>query len=161
MQFKVGEPMFICGGWNTVRDQLYKLSIDLQKDRKRVLFIDTLNNLNPHHRFFKRPLQRQYFRNISCVRAEIPYDLLARLKTSDNYIKNNKIGALIVSSLNLLFKDSQEYEVIPLLNHILEKIDNLTRKNNLITVIGISPHPDEKTMRAAAILLTKENLLMV
>ena len=136
MQFKAGEPMLLCGGWNTVRDRLYQLSIDLQKNRKRVLFIDTLNNLNPHHRFFKSPLQKQYFRNISCIRAEIPYDLLARLRTSDNYIKNNKIGALLVNSLNLLFKDSQENEVVPLLNNILEKIDELTKKNNLITVIA-------------------------
>ena len=161
MQFKVGELTFLCGGWNTVRDKLYRLSIDLQKDRKRVLFIDTLNNLNPHHRFFKGPLQRQYFKNICCVRAEIPYDLLARLKTSDNYIRNNKIGTLLVNSLNLLFKDSQGHEVVPLLNNILEKIDELTRKNNLVTVIGVSPHPDENTMRAAAVLLTQENLVMV
>ena len=161
MQFKVGEPTFICGGWNKVSDRLYQLSVQLQNNRKRVLFIDTLNNLNPHHRFFKCPLQKQYFRNICCVRAEIPYDLLARLKTSDNYIKNNKIGALLVSSLNLLFKDSQEHEVVPLLNNILEKIDELTKKNNIITVIGVSPNPDENTMKAAAVLLTKENLVMV
>ena len=161
MQFKVGEPMFLCGGWNTVRDRLYRFSIDLQKDRKRVLFIDTLNNLNPHHRFFKGPLQKQYFRNISCIRAEIPYDLLARLKTSGNYIKNNRIGALLVNSLNLLFKDSQEHEVVPLLSNILDRIENLTKKHNLMTIIGVSPHPDENTMKAAAVLFTKENLVMV
>ena len=161
MEFKTGEPMFLCGNWKEVRSIIYSLSIKLQKEYKKILIIDTLNNLNPHNQIYKSHSQRDYFRNIYCVRAEKPYDLLARLKTTDNFIKNKRIGVLLVNPLNLIFEDSNEDEVIPMLNNILEVIYYLTKKHNLVTIIANVPHENENTMKAAGIILSKENVVMV
>src|SRR3989338_6798291 len=161
MEFKIGEPMFLCGAWSKVRDSLYESSLYFLNNRKKVIFIDTLNNLDPHSKLYRCHLQKQLFRSIYCARSEMPYDLLARLKTSGNFIENKRIKALLVTSLTILFKDSQDNEIAPLLNNILEIICDISKKHDLVTLIGVSPYPDEKVMKAAAILLGKENVVMV
>ncbi|MEK6984373.1 MAG: hypothetical protein AABX33_07400 [Nanoarchaeota archaeon] len=161
MELTIGEPVFLCGNWKSVRDQMYGLSIKMQNKYRKVLFIDTLNTLNPHHRAFSGSSEKMNFKNIFCVRAEKPYDLLARLKTTGNFIKSKRIGALLINSLNIVFIDSDKDEVIPLLNNILDRVYSLTKKHNLATIIGNSPHENENSMLAAGVLLGKENVVMV
>jgi len=161
MELKVGELIFLCGNWKNVRDKMYELSVKLQNKYCKILFIDTLNKLNPHHRVFSYNLEKNYFRNIYCVRTEKPYDLLARLNTADNFIKTKNVKVLLVNSLNLLFIDFNKDEVTPVLNNILDRVYYLTKKHNLVTIIGNSPHENENSMLAAGILLCKENVVMV
>lgn len=153
--------MFLCGNWNEVRNLIYALSIKLQKKYRKLLLIDTTNTFNPHHPIYSLHSQREVFRNIYCVRAEKPYDLLARLKTTGNFIKTKRIGALLVNPLSPIFEDSDEDEVIPVLNNILDAISYLTRKYSLVTLIANVPHQSENAMKAASIILTKENVVMV
>lgn len=161
MELKIGEPVFLYGNWKNVRDQMYKLTVKLQSKYSKILFIDTLNTLNPHHRAFSSSSDIMNFKNIFCVRTEKPYDLLARLKTTENFIKTKNVKVLLINSLNLFFKDSSSNEVVPVLNHILDKVYYLTSKYNLITVIGSSPHQNENIMKAAAVLFSGKNVVMV
>ena len=161
MEFKLGETIFICGSYKDVRNELFSLSVKLQSKYKKILFIDTLNNLNPHHQAFKSYSEKEILGNIYCVRTEKPYDLLARLKTTENFIKNKRIRALIVNPLNIIFEDSDKDEIIPMMNNILEVIYYLTKKYSLVTFIGNVPHENENAMKAAALLLAKENVVMI
>jgi hypothetical protein len=161
MELKIGEPIYLCGNYKDVRNELFSLSVRLQAKYKKILFIDTLNNLNPHHKAYKSISEKEILRNIFCVRAEKPYDLLARLKTTENFIKNKRIRALLVNPLNIIFEDSHKDEIIPMLNNILEIIYYLTKKFRLVTIIGNISHHNENIMKAAAILLAKENVVMV
>ncbi len=161
MEFKVGEPVFLVGQWKSVSKQLYHTSIKMQSKYRKVLFIDTVNAFNIHDSAFKEPTQREIFQNIWYVRAEIPYDLLKRLKEAESFMKRQRVVALLINSLNLQFEDSQEYEIIPLLNNILEIIRDLTAKHNLVTLIGITPRPNENTQRAFAYLFHQKNKVQV
>ena len=60
MRLKEGEIVFLCGEWGKVRDLLYHLSVHMQNSRKKVLFIDTLNVLNPHSKIYKSHMQKEY-----------------------------------------------------------------------------------------------------
>lgn len=164
MEFKFGKPVFLCGSCKDVIDELFELSVKLQAVYKKILFIDTLNRLNPNHYAYKSHKshsQKEILRNIYCVRSEKPYDLLARLKTTGNFIKNQRIRVLLVNPLNVIFEDSEKDEVIPMLNNILDVIYYLTEKFSLITVIGNVPHRNENAMKAAALLLAKENAVVI
>ena len=161
MEFKLGQPVFICGSYKEVRNELFSLSVKLQSKYRKILFIDTLNNLNPHHSAYKFNLEKEILANIYCVRAEKPYDLLARLKTTENFIKNKRIRVLLVNPLNIIFEDSDKDEVIPMLNNILDVIYYLTKKYSLVTIIGNVPHQNENVMKAAGLLFSKENVVMV
>lgn len=161
MEFKIGEPMFLCGNWKNVRNIMFDLSVRMQNRFRKVLFIDTLNAINPHHKAYAGNLETHYFKNIYCVRTEKPYDLLARLNTTDNFIISKGIGTLLINSLNLLFIDSNNDEIVPVLNNILDRIYYLTKKHKLLTAVGSSPHNNEKAMLVACILLCKRNVVML
>jgi len=161
MELKAGQPVFICGSYRDVRDELFGLSVSLQCRFKKILFIDTINNLNPHHSAYRSYSEKGIFGNIYCVRSEKPYDLLARLKTTENFIKNKRIRALLINPLNIIFEDSDKDEVIPMLNNILDVIYYLTKKYSLVTVIGNVPHENENVMKAAGLLFSKENVVMI
>jgi len=125
------------------------------------LFIDTANSLNPHHPAYKTVKQKHFFRRIYCVRTPKPYDLWARLNTTENFIKLRRIEVLLISSLTKFFEDSDKEEVIPLLTHIMDKVNYLTKRNNLITIIGNSPHDNENSIIASEILLNKEENMVI
>jgi hypothetical protein len=161
MQFKVGRPMFVYGNWKDVKNIMLELSVELQVHCNKILFIDTANSLNPHHPSFNKINQKSILNRIYCVRTPKPYDLWARLSTTESIVKHKKIEALLINSLSLLFEDSEEDEIMPLLNHILGKIDHLARKYNLITLIGNSPYEDKKVMRASNCLLSRGKTIMV
>ena len=160
MNLEVGRAIFLCGSIREVTNKLHQLSVRLQ-GRGKVLFIDTLNSINPHHNAYSGSFQKLILKNIYCVRAEKPYDLLARLRTSDNFIGSKNIRAMLVNPLNIIFADSSREELAPLLNNIINATEMLTEKHNLITVIGNCPYQDENAMTAAGIILAKENIVMV
>lgn len=160
MNLEIGRALFLCGSIREVTNKLHHLSARLQ-GRGKVLFIDTLNSINPHHKAYSSSLQKSILKNIYCVRAEKPYDLLARLKTSDNFIGSKNIRSMLVNPLNMVFIDSNREEVAPLLNNIINAIEMLTEKHNLVTVIGNCPYQNENAMAAAGIILARENVVMV
>lgn len=161
MQFKVGVPMLINGQWNNIRTKIYALSGYLQQHCRRILIIDTTNSLNPHHFAYNSVRQQDIFNKIYCVRTPKPYDLWARLQTTENFIKGKGIEALIFTSLTLFFEDAEEGEVRPLLGHILGKIEYLTKKFNLITLIGNSPSENANVILASETLSNKEKLMVM
>lgn len=79
MRFKVGEPIFLFGQWGKVRDQLYGISVKLQDKNRKILFIDALNVLDPHHEAFCQMQQGKTLR----LRK-----LLQRLNMSKIFHKN-------------------------------------------------------------------------
>jgi hypothetical protein len=161
MQLKVGKPMFIYGNISDVKHAMHELLVELQQHCDKILFIDAANSINLHHHAFNKINQKDILKRIYCVRVPKPYDLWARLNTAERFIKTNRIEALLISSLSSLFEESEEQEVIPMLNHILDKIGYLTKKYNLITLIGNSHHEDEKVMKASDYLLSKGKTMMV
>ena len=68
---------------------------------------------------------------------------------------------MLVNPLNIIFEDSDKDEVIPMLNNILDVIYYLTKKYSLVTIIGNVPHQNENVMKAAGLLFSKENVVMV
>ena len=157
MQFKVGEPLSFEGRSKDIRNQMFELSVDLVRQGKTVLIIDTLNCLNPHHRAFKTPMQRELFRKIYCVRSDKPYDLLHRLSTAEPFIRDKKIDALLITSLCAPFAHAQKEEVLPLLAHLKKLIEFLTKKYYLMTAFGTS-HLEEETSRMAFEALSHRNI---
>jgi hypothetical protein len=161
MQFKVGIPTFIYGEWRNVKTTMHELSIKLQRKSNNILFIDTTNSLNPHHPVYRSETQKHLFKRIYCVRTPKPYDLWSRLSTTENFIKLRRIEVLLISSLTKFFEDAEKQEVIPLLAHIMDKVNYLTKKYNLTTIIGNSPYDDENVIIASDILFRKEKNLVI
>ena len=161
-QFKVGIPLFVYGDISTTTQKLFTCLVELQKSAriKRLLFFDTLNCLDPHFIASSQIQPQQLFKNIYCARTERPYDLWARLNTSEKFIRNFKIEAIIIPSLTYIFKDSEKEEIRPLLSHILRKINHLTRKYNLITIIGNNPHSEEQITIASNYLLYQQTMVI-
>jgi len=147
--------MIVKGEWKSVRTKIYELSGYLQKHCKNILIIDTTNSLNPHHFAYNSARQQDIFNKIYCVRTPKPYDLWARLQTTENFIKIKKVEAMIFPSLTLFFEDSDREEISPLLSHVLDKIRYLTKKYSLVTLIGCSPKDNENTMAAFNALESK------
>ena len=147
--------MLVEGNWNEVKSIMHTLSSYLLKHCKRILIIDTTNSLNPHHFAYNTFKQKSIFNRIYCVRTPKPYDLWKRLQTTENFIKLKHVESLLINSLSLVFEESEAEEVKPLLEHILAKINYLTKKYNLITLIGSSPHDNENVMKAYSILQQK------
>jgi hypothetical protein len=152
IHFNKGERIILNGERKLLRYMVHQLSVDFYHLGKRILIIDTINSLNPHHPAFDTPFQSQYFDNIYCVRTPLPYDLWARLDTASSFIKNKKITVLLITSLSLLFKEENILEVQSMVFNILKKADSLTKDHNLITIIANSPHKDESVMVAHDIL---------
>ncbi len=157
MQFKVGEPLHIEGRTKEVMDAMFEMSAELVRQGKTILIIDTLNCLNPYHRAFKTPLQRDLFRKIYCVRSDKPYDLLMRLNTTESFIRDKGIDALLITSLSSPFDHAEKEEVLPLLGHLKKRIAFLTQKYNLMTAVGVSS-PHEESSRIAVEALTHRQL---
>ena len=84
----------------------------------------------------------------------MPYDLYARLKTSDSFIKKKKIRVLVVTSLSSLFQGAPQSEVIKVLSNIVGLIDSLTLDNDLITLIA-NPAPTDPSSALASSLLSE------
>lgn len=154
-QFKLGKITFLCGDIDHVKYSLFKTLIDAQKNGgvEKILFVDTLNCLNVHEIAPFEPQQEKYYKNIYCVRTERPYDLWARLGTCENFIKLRKIEALFIPSLNHFLRDGDEEEIRPLLYHIMSKIKYLTKKYNLLTLIGNNSNKDENIISVPSYLM--------
>jgi hypothetical protein len=135
-----------------ITNNIHSLAKNFINQNKRVLFIDTINCINPHHKAFQDPNQNIYFNNIFCVRCPMPYDLWARLKTTKNFLKLKKIEVILIPSLSLLFRNANKREIPYIINNILKIISHLTTSQNLITIIGNSPSRDESIMIAFSIL---------
>lgn len=157
MELKKGRRVILQGNWRIVRNIIPHLSVEFFHQGEKVLIIDTANSLNPHHSAYNNANQAQYFMNIYCARTPLPYDLWARLKTASSFIKRNEISVLIITSLSLIFRESStSHEIKPLIQNILEQVDFLTQKYNLITLVANSPSDNNKAMKASA-LLSKES----
>ena len=102
----------------------------------------------------------KFFKNIYCVRTEKPYDLFARLNTSENFIRQKSIGALLVNNLNVMFKDAEDEEIIPLVSHIASKIVDLTERLKLLTLVGVCSYDDSRAMAAAKALIVKDKMII-
>jgi hypothetical protein len=162
MEFTEGKRIVLTGSRGQMRHVMHYLPTRFYHEGKRVLVVDTINSLNPHHPFFNDQNQENYFDSIYCVRTPLPYDLWARLGTSGKFIKNKKIKVLLITSLSLIFKDMPIEEVEPMLSNILRRIDSLTQRQNLITVIANSPYEeDDSVMLASSILSAESNVLEV
>ena len=155
MQCTIGKPLFFEGSRKDVQDTLFSLAVDLIHQAKTVLIIDTQNCLNHHHAAFFTPSQRLLFRKIYCVRIDKPYDLLARLSTSERFIADKNIDALLITSLSAPFEHAEKEEVLPLLHHLTARIEHITHKHNLMTAIGICPADEETVMMAYDALAKK------
>lgn len=140
---------------------MHYLTTSFYRQGKRILIIDTVNSLNLHHVFFNDIHQESYFRDICCVRTPLPYDLWARLGTAGSFIKKRGINVLLITSLSLLFKDSPKHEVIPMVKNILHRIDYLTKKYQLITIIANSIIDNESTIIASQLLSQEKNVVEV
>jgi hypothetical protein len=143
MQFKKGDRIIINGERRVLKSYIHKIIVNLFAQRKRILIVDTSNSLNHHHPAFNTVKQRLYFDYIYCVRTPMPYDLWARLGSSESFISRKKIDVILFTNLSLLFKEGNKNESLSLANNILKRIDNLTRNHNLVAIIGNSPAHDE------------------
>lgn len=137
---------------NTVRI----LSLELQKRFKRILVIDTLNCLDPHSIIYNR----QQLKNIYCVRTPNPYDLIARLGTSESFIAKQKIGAILVNSLSNIFEDTTPYEAEALLKHVLRSLEELAAKHKLVVVVGSSPNDEPGAMKVHQLLKERKAVVI-
>jgi hypothetical protein len=160
MRLDPGKPVFVYGKHHEIIEMMHSMSVSLQK-RSKVLFIDTDNSLNPHSIAYDGMMQKRIFSRIYCVRTPKPYDLLTRLKTSDRFIRTKGIGVLLVSSLTKFFEDLDKEEITFLIGNILGWISSLTKKYNLITVIGNIPHSDQNSLLASEILLRRQDNLVI
>ncbi len=145
-----GRMVLVKGTHREVRDRMAELSVELSRTCEKMLFIDTMNSMDPHHPVYRVPDQESLFKRIYCARTPKPYDLLARLRTAKYFIKRNRIGAVLINSLTLLFEDSDEDEVNPVLRQILAELKELTEENGLITIIGSSPRDAVPVRQAEA-----------
>jgi hypothetical protein len=159
--FLLGQKTIINGERKILRYLLHQLSADYTLQNKRVLIVDTINSLNPHHPVFNTEYQQMYFKQISCVRTPMPYDLWARLETSGSFIRNKHIDVLIITSLSLLFKESPIKEVEPMIFNIFKRIDTLTNKYQLITIIANSQSSDDSAKLAYGVISKQKNVLEV
>ena len=135
MEYEEGIPLIMMGDKVDVRRRIHQLSFHLQYNAKKVLLIDTLNAINPHDKVFKEHYDA--LKNVYCVRAENPYDLSARLATASPHIEKKEIKVLLINSLNSLFVDVKPKEIEPLFNIIWLKILELTKRHDLITILGL------------------------
>ena len=143
-----GEILFLNGNYKEVKNQMAFYSVELSKICEKILFVDTINCINPHHPVYQIPDQEFIFKKIYCVRTPKHYDLLARLNTARHFIKRRNIGALLINSLTLVFEDATEDEVGPILRQILRVVKELTEEFGLYTIVGQTPR-DSITVRQA------------
>lgn len=157
MEFKRGRVLILNGNPGELNSFIHYLSAKFCRLKERVLFIDTINSLNLHSSYFGGTNQYYCFKNIFCVRTPLPYDLLARLNSSGRFIKKKKIRVLLINSLSIFFKDSSKSEIGPMVKNILNKIKELTRDNQLITVLANSNLNNEQVMIASNFLSSADN----
>jgi len=123
--------------------KLIEYSVQLQEHCSRILFIDTLNKLNINSKVFRNENQESQTNRIFCISADNHYDLWIRLSKSEEFIKYKKIGALLINSISHVFIGADKLEVLPVLKHISQNIEYLTKKFNLVTLIGVSNEVQE------------------
>ncbi|MFH1316673.1 MAG: hypothetical protein ABII01_04090 [Candidatus Woesearchaeota archaeon] len=138
---------------NGTRKEIRMIFLDLctslyQNGIKRILFIDTINFLDPHRMDLGDLNEINFYDNIFCVRTGLPYDLYARLSTAESFIRYHRIQVLLVSSISSLFSGFEKNETKQIVKNILEKINNLTEKCNLFTIIGNTTSDEKDVMEA-------------
>ena len=152
MQFEIGIPTILEGDWYELKTRLYALSSQLQKQCRKILIIDTMNSLNPHHFAYNHVRQKDIFNNIYCVRCPKAFDLLARVQSMEGFLEKKRIEAVIVTSLTLIFADNEQREIAPLIHNIMEKLADIAKRHRLVLIIGKSPQADEKVQLACKFL---------
>jgi hypothetical protein len=157
MMLRSGEITFVTGARSRVRRAMAELSVKLQENEHKILFIDTINSINPHSSSYDKPDQERLFKNIYCVRTPKHYDLWARLLCSESFIRKHGIRVLLINSLSLVFEDAEEDEVNPVLRRILKTIKELTEKHGLVTVVGSSPAESVTVRQAEATIKANTN----
>ncbi|MFH1052855.1 MAG: hypothetical protein V1740_00390 [Candidatus Woesearchaeota archaeon] len=142
---------------NGTRKEIRRIFLDLctslhQNGIKRILFIDTINFLDPHKMDLGDLNEINFYDNIFCVRTGLPYDLYARLSTAESFIRYHRIQALLVSSISSVFSGFEKEETHQIVKNILEKINHLTERCNLYTIIGNTTSEEEEVMDAYAVV---------
>ena len=153
-QIKLGQPMFISGDMATVTSRILYYLVDLQKTAglKKILFLDTLNCLNPYSLAKLESQPQEIFKNIYYARAERPYDLWTRINSSEKFIMTHDVEAILIPSLSYIFKDADKEEIAPLISHMISKISAITKKHRLITIIGNTSHQHEQVAFASSLI---------
>lgn len=127
---EIGKPRLLVGSKKRVSNTITRLSVKLLPTCGSVLFIDTINHINPYHPAFALPNQREIFERIWCVRTPTPYDLYARLRTAGKFIHKNQIYGMLVNFL-------EEEEDKHITQAILKQLSEMTLNHSLTTIVGV------------------------
>ena len=157
--FRSGNAYVVFGANKTGKTQLcHQLSVQSFRRSQRLIYLDTENTFRPER---IRELAdsnnldgEKALKSILVSKIMSNTAFLLKLNEVENIIENNKIKMLIVDSINNYYRFERGDKGVSFFKakatflRILEKINDLTQKHNLITILTaqVAPNFDEKAI---------------
>jgi len=151
--FFSGKGYVVFGANKTGKTQIcHQLSVEAFKNSFKVVYLDTENTFRPE-RVRELAESNKYnsektLKNIYVSKIMSNNALLMKLNELDSIIKSNNVKLLVIDSINNFFRIERSDKLLSFLKakttyiKILEKINNLTQRFQLITILTAQVAPN-------------------